>query len=70
MPETTETEENKMGTKREVPVTFDGFVVGTAIIDEDGGFSARLDDSPVAEEIRERILSSALSHVSFNARIR
>lgn len=53
-----------------VPVKFDGFDVGRGYISSDGGVVIfRLNDSPVADEMRERLKSGDLSSISFNPRI-
>lgn len=54
---------------RKVPVKFDGFKIGSAFISSDGRIIiARIDASNVGEEIRERLLSDTLDHISISPR--
>jgi hypothetical protein len=54
---------------RKVPIKFDGFTIGSAFVSSDGQIIiARIDTSNVGEEIRERLLSDTLDHISINPR--
>lgn len=53
---------------RKVPITFDGFEVGSGFVNSDGYVTViRLNDSPVAQEIRSRMKAQP-SSISINPR--
>lgn len=52
-----------------VPVEFDGFKVGSGFVSSNGDVVIfRLNDSPVAQEMRERLKAEDLSKISINPR--
>lgn len=54
---------------RKVPIKFDGFEIGSAFVSSDGHIIiARIDTSNVGKEIRERLLSDTLDHISISPR--
>lgn len=54
-----------------IPVHFDGFEIGEAMISDrnDGIIVIDLNDTPVAQEIRERLQATDLKSISFKPRI-
>ena len=54
---------------KEVPLKFDGFEIGTALILSEGHFVAKFNDSDVSSEVRSRIFGNDVKSLSISPRI-
>lgn len=59
----------KDGAGRTLPLKFDGFEIGTAVISKDGKtLTAELNDTNVSKEIQKKFLDASVSHFSIKPR--
>jgi len=54
---------------KELPLKYDGFEIGTALILSEGHFVAKFNHTDVSEEVRRRIFGDLTSSISISPRI-